>query len=293
MKKIKFGIPKGSLQKTTIELLSKAGYNIKVNSRSYYPSCDDGEIECILMRAQEIPKYVEDGTIDLGISGFDWIQENNAKVVEVSELLYAKTGLGKVRWVLAAPEKSNINSPKDLKGKKIATELVNVSKRYLKKHNVSADVEFSWGATEVKPPKLADAIIELTETGSTLRKNNLKIIDTVLESTTRLIANKKSYKDDFKKKKITEISTLLLGAINSKQMVGLMMNVKEKDLDKVMKILPAITKPTVSRLVNNKTQDEWVDVLVVLNEKKVREIIIDLKNAGAEGIVEFPLNKVI
>lgn len=293
MKKIKFGIPKGSLQETTIDLLGKAGYKIKVRSRSYYPTCNDDQIECILMRAQEIPRYVEDGTIDLGISGFDWIQENNAKVVEVSELLYAKSGLGKVKWVLAVPEKSNIKSVKDLKDKKIATELINVSKKYLKSHGVNANLEFSWGATEVKPPKLADAIIELTETGSTLYENDLKIIDTVLESTTRLIVNKNSWMDPWKKQKITEISTLLLGAINAEETVGLMMNVREKDMNNILKVLPSITNPTISKLVNNKTKEPWVDILVVLKEEKVREIIMKLRNAGAEGIVEFPLNKVI
>jgi len=293
MNKIKFGIPKGSLQDTTINLLKKAGYSIKVKSRSYFPTVGDDELECILMRAQEIPRYVEDGTIDLGISGYDWIQENNAKVQEVSELLYAKQGLGKVRWVLAVPEKSNIKSVKDLKGKKIATELMNVSKKYLKKNGVSANLEFSWGATEIKPPQLADAIIELTETGSTLYENNLRIVDTVIESSTRLIANKESWKNAWKKKKITEISTLLLGAINAEQMVGLMMNVREKELDKVLKILPSITNPTISKLVNKNTKEPWVDVLVVLKEEEVRKLIIDLKNAGAEGIVEFPLNKVI
>ena len=293
MNKIKFGIPKGSLQDTTINLLKKAGYSIKVKSRSYFPTVSDDELECILMRAQEIPRYVEDGTIDLGISGYDWIQENNAKVQEVSELLYAKQGLGKVRWVLAVPEKSNIKSVKDLKGKKIATELINVSKKYLKKNGVSANLEFSWGATEIKSPQLADAIIELTETGSTLYENNLRIVDTVIESSTRLIANKESWKDSWKKKKITEISTLLLGAINAEQMVGLMMNLREKELDKVLKILPSITNPTISKLVNKNTKEPWVDVLVVLKEEDVRKLIINLKNAGAEGIVEFPLNKVI
>jgi len=288
-KKLRLGIPKGSLQESTIRLFKKAGYNISVRERSYFPSIDDNEIECMLIRAQEMSRYVENGILDAGLTGKDWIVENNSDVVEVADLVYAKQGLGKVKWVLAAPEGGRIKSVKDLKGKRIATEAVNLTKGYLKKNGVDAIVEFSWGATEVKPPRLADAIVEITETGSSLRANNLKIIDVIIESTTRLIANKQAWKDTWKKKKIEIISMLIQGAINAEQKVGLMMNVPKKSLDKVLGILPALQKPTISELSDKK----WVDVNTVIDESLVRDLIPKLKEAGATGIVEYPLNKII
>ncbi len=288
-KKIKMGIPKGSLQESTIRLFKKAGFAISVSERSYFPRIDDEEVECMLIRAQEMSRYVENGVLDCGLTGKDWILENNSDVVEVADLVYAKQGLGKVRWVLAAPEGGSIKSVKDLKGKRVATEAVNLTKKYLNKNNVEAEVEFSWGATEVKPPELADAIVEITETGSSLRANNLKIIDTVLESSTRFIANKNSWKDLWKKKKIEIIAMLLQGAINAEEKVGLMMNVQKSKLDKILKILPALQKPTIAEL----SDKEWVDVNTIINESLVRELIPKLKEAGAEGIVEYPLNKII
>lgn len=286
---LKLGIPKGSLQESTIKLFKKAGYNVRVSERSYYPDIDDAEIECMLIRAQEMARYVEDGVLDAGITGKDWIMENKADVAEVADMIYSKTGLGKVKWVLAVPNDSKIRSVKDLKGKKIATEAVGLTKQYLKKNKVEAEVEFSWGATEVKPPKLADAIVEVTETGSSLKANNLRIVDVILESNTKLIANKKSFKDAWKKKKIETISMLLLGAIAAQQKVGLMMNVRKKDLDRLLKVLPALQKPTISELSDKK----WVDVNTIVEEKIVRDIIPKLKEAGAQGIVEYPLNKII
>ncbi len=287
--KLKLGIPKGSLQKSTVELFKKAGFNISVSERSYFPSIDDNETECMLIRAQEMARYVEDGVLDCGLTGIDWVLENNADVVKVADLIYSKKGLGKVRWVLAAPVNSNIKSVKDLEGKKIATEAVNIAKNYLKKNKVNADIEFSWGATEVKPPKLADAIIEISETGSSLRANNLQIIDTIMESNTVLIANKKAWKDEKKRKKIEEIALLLNGAIEAEGKVGLMMNVKKEDLKKILDILPALQNPTIAELSDKR----WVDVNTIIDEKVVREIIPKLKKAGAQGIVEYPLNKVI
>ena len=290
MKKIlRLGIPKGSLQESTIRLFKKAGYAITVRERSYFPGIDDSEIECMLIRAQEMSRYVENGVLDCGLTGKDWILENNSDVVEVADLVYAKQGLGKVRWVLAAPEGGSIKSAKDLKGKRIATEAVNLTKKYLRKNNIEAEVEFSWGATEVKPPKLADAMVEITETGSSLRANDLKIIDTVLETSTRFISNKDSWKDSWKKKKIETIAMLLQGAINAEEKVGLMMNVKKTDLQKVLGILPALQKPTISEL----SDKEWVDVNTIINESLVRDLIPKLKEAGASGIVEYPLNKII
>ncbi len=288
-KKLKLGIPKGSLQESTVRLFKKAGYNIFVKDRSYFPTIDDEEIECMLIRAQEISRYVENGILDAGLTGKDWITENSSDVVEVSNLVYAKQGLGKVKWVLAAPEDGNIKSVKDLKGKRIATEAVNLTKNYLKKNGVEAIVEFSWGATEAKPPKLADAIVEITETGSSLRANKLKIIDVIMESTTRLIANKQSWKDSWKKKKIEIISMLLQGAINAEQKVGLMMNVERKNLNKLLKLLPALQKPTISEL----SDKSWVAVNTVIDESLVRDLIPKLKESGAAGIVEYPLNKII
>ncbi len=288
-KKIKLGIPKGSLQESTVKLFRKAGFSININGRSYFPDIDDPEIECMLIRAQEMSRYVEEGVLDCGLTGKDWIIENSSNVKEVEELVYAKRGLGKVKWVLAVPNSSKIRSIKDLNGKRIATEAVNLTKSFLKKNDVEAKVEFSWGATEVKPPKLADAIVEITETGSSLRANNLRIIDVILESTTRFIANKESWKDDTKRKKIENIALLLKGAINAETQAGLMMNVEKKDLDKILMLLPALQTPTVSEL----SDKGWASVTTVVNEKVVRDLIPKLKAAGASGIVEYPLNKVI
>jgi len=289
MNKIKLGIPKGSLQEATINLFKKAGFNIHVSERSYKPSVDDSEIECLLIRAQEIPKYVEQGVLDAGLSGKDWITETDADVEEVADLVYAKNGFGKVKLVIAVPEDSPIKSIKDLEGKRIATELVNVTKKYLKKNKVNAEVEFSWGATEVKVPELVDAISELTETGSSLKANKLKVIDTILESTTKFMANKKSMQDSWKRDKIKEIALLLNGALVAGNKVGLKMNINEKDLNSVIAILPSLKNPTISPLF----ETSWLAVEAIIDEKIVREIIPKLKKAGAQGIIEYPLNKVI
>ncbi len=286
---LKLGIPKGSLQESTIKMLEKAGFKVKAEERSYFPSIDDPEIECMLIRAQEMSRYVEDGALDAGITGKDWIMENKSEVVEVADLIYAKRGLGKVKWVLAVPNESKIRSVNDLEGKRIATEAVNLTKDYLKMNNVNAIVEFSWGATEVKPPRLADAIVEITETGSSLRANNLRIVETIIESTTKLIANKKSWADNWKKEKIKQIAMLLQGAINAEEKVGLMMNVRKKDIEKILKALPALQKPTIAEL----SDKQWVDITTIIDERLVRELIPKLKEAGAQGIVEFPLNKII
>ncbi|OGW79106.1 MAG: ATP phosphoribosyltransferase [Omnitrophica bacterium RIFCSPLOWO2_12_FULL_44_17] len=286
---LKIALPKGSLQEATFQLFKKAGYNIVADSRSYYPTTDDPELELVLYRPQEMPRYVQDGVVDCGICGHDWVVENEADVMEITELKYSKATSRPVKWVLAVPNGSPFKTAKDLKGKKISTELVGVTKRYLKKKNVRAKVEFSWGATEVKPPKLADAIVEATETGSSLRANNLCIIDTVLVSTTRLIVNKKSYKDPEKKKKIENVVLLLKGAIAAQEKVGLKMNVEKKNLKKVLAILPALKKPTISHL----SEPDWVDVDTIIDEPVVRELIPKLREAGAEGIIEYPLNKVI
>jgi len=288
--KIKLGIPKGSLQEATLKMFAKAGFKISLDERSYFPSIDDDEIELLMLRAQEISKYVESGVLDCGITGGDWIAENNSDVKEITDLLYAKRGFRKVRWVLAVPERSKIKSAKNLSGKLIATELVNVTKKYLKKNKISACVEFSWGATEAKiGTGLVDAIVELTETGSSLRANKLRIVDTICESVTKLIVNKKSYKNKSKREKIDNLRLLLQGALISEGVVGLKMNVKKKDLQKVLKQLPAMMKPTVSNL----TDERWCDVDTVIEEKLVRILIPGLKKAGAQGIVEYPLNKVI
>lgn len=289
MKKLRLGLPKGSLQESTFRMFEKAGFKIKAASRSYFPSIDDAEIDPILMRAQEISRYVEQGVLDVGLTGYDWVVENNAKVQTVDDLIYAKRGLSKVRWVLAVPEKSRIRKPKDLEGKKIATEGVTITKKYLKKHGVKADVEFSWGATEAKPPELADAIVEITETGSSLRANNLRIVDTVLESNTQIIANKKSWRDPWKKAKILEIAMLLKGALAAEEKVGLKMNLRGKDVDAIVKLLPALRKPTISQL----TEKGWIALEVVVDEKTVKKVIPQLKNAGARDIIEYPLNKII
>ncbi len=289
MQKIKLGLPKGSLQEATIELFKKAGFNIYINDRSYKPLINDEEIECLLIRAQEIPKYVEKGVLDAGLSGKDWIIETKADVKEVADLVYAKTGFGKVKLVIAVPENSKINSVKDLKGKRIATELVNVTKDYLKKNKVNAKVEFSWGATEVKVPELVDAISELTETGSSLKANNLKIIDTVLESTTKLIVNKQSLQNSWKKQKINEIALLLKGALNAERMVAMKMNIESRKLEKVLVLLPALKNPTISSLTDKK----WKAVEIIVEEKLVRTLIPKLKKAGAEGIIEYSINKLV
>ncbi|MEW6558133.1 MAG: ATP phosphoribosyltransferase [Elusimicrobiota bacterium] len=286
---LKLGLPKGSLQEATFELFRKAGIKIYASERSYFPSCDDDELEIMLVRSQEMAKYVEDGVFDCGITGYDWICESNADVKEVCELVYAKSGFRPVKWVLAAPNTSKIKKLKDLNGKRIATELVNIVKKYLIRNKVKAEVEFSWGATEAKAPQLVDAIVELTETGSSLRANNLKIIDEILISTTRLIANKKSIKNNWKKKKIENLAILLKGALEASGMVGLKMNLEEKNIAKVMDILPALKRPTISRL----TIPGWVALEVIISEKIVKKIIPELKRAGAEGIIEYPLNKVI
>ncbi|MBI4480135.1 MAG: ATP phosphoribosyltransferase [Acidobacteria bacterium] len=289
MKKLRLGIPKGSLQDATLELFQRAGFDIKAGSRSYYPTVDDEEIECVLIRAQEMARYVEDGVLDAGLTGHDWVIENGAKVVEVANLVYAKQSFGKVRWVLAVPESSSIQGPKDLQDKVIATELVNATKRYLARYGVTAKVEFSWGATEVKPPLLADAIVEVTETGSSLRANKLKIIDTVLESNTVLIANQAAWDDTWKKEKLSNIQMLLEGAMLAHGRVGLMLNVHKDSLRAVLDALPALKRPTISEL----SEAGWVAVNTILEEKLVRVIIPKLKQAGAQGIVEYPLNKIV
>ncbi|MBU2541808.1 MAG: ATP phosphoribosyltransferase [Candidatus Omnitrophica bacterium] len=289
MKKLKLGLPKGSLQEATLRMFLKAGFKINVGARSYSPSIDDVEIEPVLLRAQEMPRYVETD-LDCGITGEDWIQENNARVIRVKELVYAKQSMCPVRWVIAVPEGSSIKKVKDLKGKQIATELVNVTRKFLKRNKVKANVEFSWGATEAKVAQgLVEAIVELTETGTSLKANKLKILATVCESTTKLIANPKSFKDKWKKAKILELAMLLEGAISAEGKVGLKMNVNAKNLNSVLAVLPALKKPTVSHLSN----PGWLAVETIVEEFIVRKIIPKLKRAGAEGIVEYPLNKII
>jgi ATP phosphoribosyltransferase len=286
---IKLGIPKGSLENATVDLFRRAGFQITTSSRSYFPAIDDPEIECMLIRAQEMARYVEDGVLDAGLTGRDWVEENDAKVETVADLIYAKQSFGKVRWVLAVPDGSPFKSVKDLEGKVIATELVSATKRYLAANGVTAKVEFSWGATEVKPPELADAIVEVTETGSSLRANKLRIIETVLESNTQLIANVDSWKDPEKRRKLEDIRMLLEGAINALGKVGLMLNVEKTNLAKVIAVLPALKKPTISTL----SDDDWLAVNTILDETTVRTIIPRLKEAGAQGIVEYPLNKIV
>jgi len=287
---LKLGLPKGSLQEATLKMFAGAGFKIGVSERSYFPSIDDIEIEPILLRAQEISRYVEAGALDCGITGADWILENGSSVVKVAELVYAKKRLVPVRWVVAVPAGSRIKKPRDLKGKRIATELVNATRNYLKKNKVKADVEFSWGATEAKlATGLVDAIVELTETGTTLAANNLRIVDTVCTSVTQLIANKKSWQNTWKRKKIETIKLLLSGALEAEEKVGLKMNLRKKDLKKILGLLPAMRKPTVSGL----TQAGWLALETVIEEKAVRVLIPKLKKLGAEGIIEYPLNKVI
>ncbi len=287
--KLKIGIPKGSLQEATFRIFRKAGYQISLQERSYFPSLDDPELEGVLIRAQEIPRYVEEGVLDAGLTGKDWVLEQGAKIVEVAELIYAKGGLRPIRWVLAVPENSNIKSSQDLEGKRIATELVNYTRNYFRKKKIKVKVEFSWGATEVKPPFLADAIVELTETGDSLRANKLKIVETLLESKTLFIANKNSWKVPWKRKKMENLSCLFEGALLAEEKVGLKMNVNRKNLKKLLSALPALHTPTISNL----TDTDWVAVEIVADEKIVRDLIPKLKETGATGIVEYPLNKVI
>jgi ATP phosphoribosyltransferase len=287
--KLKLGIPKGSLENATVDLFRRAGFNITTSSRSYFPAIDDPEIECMLIRAQEMARYVEDGVLDAGLTGRDWVEETEAKVETVADLIYAKQSFGKVRWVLAVPDGSPFHSVKDLQGKVIATELVQATKRYLERNGVTAKVEFSWGATEVKPPELADAIVEVTETGSSLRANKLRIVETVLESNTQLIANVDSWKDEWKRRKLEDMRMLLEGAINALGKVGLMLNVQKSELQAVLAVLPALKKPTISSL----SDSDWFAVNTILDESTVRTIIPRLKEAGAQGIVEYPLNKIV
>ena len=286
---LKLGIPKGSLQETSLQLLRRAGYDVIVNPRSYFPVIDDEEIDCMLIRAQEMARYVDDGVLDCGLTGKDWILENQARVIEVADLIYAKQTFGKVRWVLAVPEKSPFQHVQDLEGKVIATELVRVTERYLAEKGVKAKVEFSWGATEVKPPVLADAIVEVTETGSSLRANGLRIIETVLESNTKFIANPAAWNDAWKREKMEGFLLLLKGAIDAASKVGLMLNVRREDLERVLEVLPALKRPTISNL----SDPDWVAVNTIIEEKTVRKIIPRLKAANAQGIVEYPLNKIV
>lgn len=287
--KLRLGLPKGSLQESTLKLFRKAGYHITVSGRSYYPVFDDPEIEAMLIRAQEMARYVENGILDCGLTGYDWIMEQNAEVKEVAELNYAKEGLRPVRWVIAVPNDSKIKTIKDLNGKRIATELVGFTTRYLKSKKIKAEVDFSWGATEVKPPYLADAIVELTETGSSLRANNLRIVETILQSSTRFIANRKAWKNSWKQQKMENLVMLLRGALAAEEKVGMKMNVKQTDLKRILSLLPAMHSPTISSL----SDAGWYDLDVVIDEKQVRELIPMLKKAGASGIVEYQLNKVI
>ena len=293
--KLKLGIPKGSLQDSTVQLFQRAGFTIYVSSRSYFPSVDDPDIECMLIRAQEMARYVCDGVLDAGLTGQDWIEEHRlggpAKhaLTSVADLIYAKQSFGKVRWVLAAPEESQFKSPADLRGATIATELVRVTKAYFDALGVDVNVEFSWGATEVKPPVLADAIVEATETGSTLRANRLRILDTVMESNTQLIANDAALADPWKRTKIENIALLLRAAIEAQGRVGIMLNVRRVDLDKILALLPALQRPTISSL----SDDEWVAVNTIIEEKTVRDLIPKVKAAGGQGIVEYPLNKIV
>lgn len=289
MNSLKLGLPAGSLQELTLEIYKKAGYDISIGQRSYYPNIDDEEIECVLMRAQEIPKYVEEKVLDVGLTGKDWICETDADVVEVAELAFSKRGLRPVRLVLAVLEDSSIKSVADLEGKRIAAELVETTRRYLQEKGVSASVIFSWGATEVKPPLLADAIADLTETGRSLKANNLRIIETILVSTPRIIMNHDSWADPWKRKKVEQMVTLLKGAMLAEQKVMLKMNVHRDQLEQVIAMLPALRRPTVSNLC----EDGWVAIESVVDEKAVRDLICKLKDAGAEGIIEYPLNKII
>lgn len=289
MAKLKLGIPKGSLQDATLALFARAGWHILANGRSYFPAINDDEIECMLVRAQEMARYVEHGALDAGLTGNDWVLENLADVERVTSLTYSKQSRQSVKWVLAVPEDSPYQRPEDLEGKIIATELVEYTKRYFASKNINVKVEFSWGATEVKPPMLADAIVEVTETGSSLRANRLRIIETLMESETQLIANKVAYADAWKREKIGNLAMMLKGAINAMSQVGLMLNVPKASLDEVLAILPALSSPTVSQLKD----ENWVAVNTILDETTVRDVIPKLKAAGGSGIVEYPLSKVV
>jgi ATP phosphoribosyltransferase len=289
MSALKLGIPKGSLQDTTIDLLARAGWKISLSSRSYAPTIDDPEMDCLLVRAQEMARYVETGALDAGITGHDWVEETRADVLEMAELVYAKQRLARVKWVLAVPEDSNIREPRDLEGKVIATEVVGITENYLAKHGVKARVEFSWGATEVKVPQLADAIVEVTETGSSLRANRLRILDTVLQSVTVFIMNRKSAEDSAKREKAESLILMLQGAIAAATRVGLMLNVRREDLVAVLGVLPALKNPTISAL----SDSDWVAVNTIIEESVVRQILPRLKAARAQGIVEYPLNKIV
>lgn len=286
---LRLGLPKGSLQNATIEKMAKAGFNITVSSRSYIPFVDDPELEIRFIRAQEVSRYVENGFLDAGLTGYDWIQENGSKVHEVGEFIFSKATKQPARWVLAVPEESPIRSAKDLQGKRVATEVVNITKAYLRKNGVKAEVEFSWGATEVKAHEMVDAIVEITETGSSLRANKLRIVDTLMTSTPRLIASHASWRTPWKKEKIAQIALLLRGALEAESKVGLKMNIEQKNLPKLLQSLPALRNPTVSSL----TLPGWVAVETIIDEHIVRELIPQLKAAGAEGIIEYPLNKVV
>jgi ATP phosphoribosyltransferase len=286
---LRLGLPKGNLQDATAALFGRAGFRVTISDRSYFPHIDDAEVECVLIRAQEMARYVQQGVLDCGITGRDWIEENEADVLELAELVYSKQSFGPTRWVVAVPEGSPIQVPQDLEGMRIATEAVGLAERWLKSHGVTANVEFSWGATEVKPPLLADAIIEVTETGNSLRANKLRIIQTIMESTPRLIANQDAYKDPWKQRKLDRLALLLKAALAAEGRVGLMMNVPTDRLPKVLELLPALASPTVSPLADGK----MVAVNTVIDEFRVREVIPDLVEAGASGIVEFPLSKVI
>ncbi|MDJ0852619.1 MAG: ATP phosphoribosyltransferase [Myxococcota bacterium] len=288
-RRLVLGLPKGSLQNTTHKLFTQAGFQLRIPERSYYPDIDDPEIECILIRAQEMARYVEQGVLDVGITGVDWTLECRAKVKELADLRAPWPNYGPVRWVVAVKEGSKIRKPADLQGARIATEVVNLTRAYLRRHKVKADVEFSWGATEVKPPVLADAIVDVTETGSSLRANNLRVIDTVLESTPRLIANKKSFVDDWKRRKMERLLLMLRGAIHAVDRVGLMMNVPKRHLDRVLAVLPALGTPTISTL----SDERWLAINTVVEERVVTDICPQLSEAGARAIVEYPLNKII
>ena len=287
--KLKLGLPKGSLQDATLALFARAGWNIYANGRSYFPSIDDAEIECMLVRAQEMARYVEHGALDAGLTGNDWVLENQSDVERVTSLTYSKQSRTPVRWVLAVPEDSPFQKPEDLAGKTIATELVEFTKRYFAERKIPVTVEFSWGATEVKPPMLADAIVEVTETGSSLRANRLRIIETLMESETQLIANKKAWSDPWKRSKIETLALMLKGAMAAQNQVGLMLNVEKKNLDAVLNVLPALNSPTVSHL----RDENWVAVNTILEQSVVRDVIPRLKAAGGTGIVEYPLSKVV
>jgi len=287
--KLRVGIPKGSLQESTLALFKRAGLNVHTSSRSYFAATDDPEIECMLIRAQEMARYVDHGVLDCGLTGRDWVVESGLDVITAAELIYAKQGLGKVRWVLAVPEDSPFQRAEDLAGKIIATELVNATKNYFAAKSVQVKVEFSWGATEVKPPMLADGIVEITETGSSLRANRLRIIETVMESTTQLIANKMAWGEAAKRRKIENLALMLCGAIYAQGRVGLMLNVRKRDLSAVLAVLPALQKPTISQL----SDEEWVAVNTIIEETTAWRIMPQLKAAKAEGIVEYPLNKVV